>query len=65
MKSELTIQFGGKDNTESELIAKAKEAYKAAGNKASDIKKVELYVQPENSIVYFVINGDYNGEFQI
>ena len=38
MKSELTIQFAGKDNTETELIAIAKEAYKAAGNKASDIK---------------------------
>ena len=65
MKSELTIQFAGKDNTESELIAKAKEAFKAAGNKASDIKKVELYVQPENSVVYFVVNGDFKGEFQI
>lgn len=65
MKSELTIQFAGKDNTESELIAKAKEAFKAAGNKASDIKKVELYVQPENSIVYFVVNDDFKGEFQI
>lgn len=65
MKSELTIQFAGKDNTESELIAKAKEAYKAAGNKASDIKKVELYVQPENDVVYFVVNGDFKGEFQI
>ncbi len=65
MKSELTIQFAGKDNTESELIAKAKEAYKAAGNKASDIKKVDLYVQPENSVVYFVVNDDFKGEFQI
>ena len=65
MKSELTIQFAGRDNKESELIAKAKDAYKAAGNKASDIKKLELYVQPENSIVYFVVNGNYNGEFQI
>ena len=65
MKSELTIQFAGKDNTESELIARAKEAYKAAGNKASDIKKVDLYVQPENSVVYFVVNDDFKGEFQI
>ena len=65
MKSELTIQFAGKENTESELIAKAKEAYKAAGNKASDIKKVDLYVQPENSVVYFVVNDDFKGEFQI
>ena len=65
MKSELTIQFAGKDNTESELIAKAKDAFKEAGNKASDIKKVDLYVQPENSVVYYVINDDFKGEFQI
>ncbi len=65
MKSELIIQYAGKDCAESDLIAQAKEAYKAAGNKASDIKKVELYVQPENSMVYFVVNDDFKGEFQI
>lgn len=65
MKSELTIQFGGKDNKESDLIAMAKEAYKAAGNKVSDIKKLDLYVQPENAVVYFVVNDDFNGDFQI
>ncbi len=65
MKSELTIQYGGKDNKESDLVAMAKDAFKAAGNKVSDIKKLDLYVQPENSIVYFVVNDDFNGEFQI
>ena len=67
MKSELTIQYNNKDCKVSELIAMAKEAFKAAGNKVSDIKKLELYVQPENSIVYYVVNGsdDLKGEFQI
>ncbi len=65
MKSELTIQYGGNDNTETELIAKAKEAYKEAGNKVSDIKKLDLYVQPENSMVYYVVNDEFNGEYQI
>ena len=65
MKSELTIQYQGNDQTESDLIAKAKEAYKAAGNKASDIKKLQLYYQPENNIVYYVVNDDYNGEFSL
>ncbi|MBQ7583497.1 MAG: hypothetical protein IJT24_02700 [Lachnospiraceae bacterium] len=65
MKSELTIQFAGKDSKESDLIARAKDAFKEAGNKASDIKKVELYVQPENDVVYFVVNDDFKGEFQI
>ena len=63
MKSELTIQFGGQDNKESDLIAKAKDAFKAAGNKASDIKKLDVYFQPENSIAYFVVNGESFGKF--
>ena len=64
MKSELTIQFAGKDSTESKLVSDAKADYK--GNKPSDIKKLELYVQPENSIVYYVVNdGAFNGEFQL
>lgn len=66
MKSELTIQFAGKDSTESKLMAAAKADYKAKGNKPADIKKLELYVQPENSIVYYVVNdGAFNGEFQL
>ena len=66
MKSELTIQFAGKDSTESKLGSDAKADYKAKGNKPSDIKKLELYVQPENSIVYYVVNdGAFNGEFQL
>ncbi|MCR5410579.1 MAG: DUF6465 family protein [Lachnospiraceae bacterium] len=65
MKSELTIQYDGQDNKESDLIAKAKDAFKAAGNKASDIKKLDVYFQPENSIAYFVINDDFKGEFQV
>ncbi|MCR5774253.1 MAG: DUF6465 family protein [Lachnospiraceae bacterium] len=65
MKSELTIQYAGNDRTESELVSMAKDAYKAAGNKTSDIKKLDLYVQPENSVVYYVVNDDFKGEFQI
>ena len=65
MKSELTIQYGGKDCSESSLVTAAKNAFKAAGNKVSDVKKIELYVQPENSVAYFVINGDFKGEIGI
>lgn len=65
MKSELTIQFGGKDSKESDLVSAAKADYKAKGNKPADIKKLALYVQPENSIVYYVVNDDFEGEFQL
>ncbi len=65
MKETFVLQFGGKETTKEALKNTARDIFTNAGNKESDMKKVELYVQPENSIVYFVINGDYNGEFQI
>ncbi|MCR5746957.1 MAG: DUF6465 family protein [Lachnospiraceae bacterium] len=65
MKSELTIQFAGKENVESELVAAAKADYEAKCDKPVAVKKLDLYVQPENSIVYYVVNDDFKGDFQI
>ena len=66
MKSNLVIQFGGKDDVnEADLIKTAQEAWKNAGNKVSDIKDLKLYAQPDNSVVYYVINEDFKGNFNI
>ena len=37
----------------------------ASGKKASDMKNVEIYVKPEESRAYFVVNGTENGSFLI
>lgn len=35
------------------------------GKNEADFKDVELYVKPEESSVYYVINGDVTGSFAI
>lgn len=35
------------------------------GKKAADLKSVDLYVKPEENKVYYVMNGDVTGDFDI
>ena len=65
MKEAFVLQFGGKETTKEALKNIAKDIYTNAGNKESDIKKIELYVQPENGKVYYVINDDFKGDFDL
>ncbi len=65
MKSNLVLQYNGQDIDEASMIKSAQEEWKKAGNKAQDIKNLELYVQPENSVAYYVINKDFKGQFNI
>ncbi len=65
MKETFVLQFGGKDTTKDALRDIAKDRFVEAGNKESDIKKLDLYIQPENGKVYFVINEDFKGDFDL
>ena len=64
IKESLYIQFLGKDIEKAELIERAKAVYKETGGKAA-IKSIDLYVKIEESAVYYVINGDISGRFDI
>ena len=63
MKSNLYIQFSGKEIKEEDIVAAAKEAWKEAGNKAKDLKTFDIYVKPEESAAYYVINEDFSGKY--
>lgn len=66
LKSELHLQFGGNSYTQDELVKIAKDVWKYdLKKKVGDFKSVELYVKPEESIVYYVINGEERGHFSI
>ena len=65
MKETFVLQFGGKDTARDGLKEIAKNIFVEAGNKESDIKKLDLYIQPENGKVYFVINEDFKGDFDL
>ena len=65
IKTSVVVQFAGKEVTEKDLIAAVKKAYTKKGNKVGDIKTIEIYVKPEESAVYYVINGTTSGSFGI
>ena len=66
IKETMYIEFSQKSYTQADLIKIAKDVWKFdLKKKVSDFKEVELYVKPEESMVYYVINGTEKGSFFI
>lgn len=60
------LQFSGKSYTNEDLMNIMKDVWTYDLNqKEEDIKSVELYVKPEESMVYYVVNGEISGRFAI
>lgn len=57
---EVILQFGGKEISHKEILSRVREAYKASG--ATDlITSLKVYVKPEESKIYYVINQNITG----
>lgn len=66
MKCEITVQFAGKSYSQDDLMKIAKDVWRFdLKKKAADLVSVELYVKPEESMVYYVFNGTECGSFAI
>ena len=66
VKETIHVQFSGKTYTTEDLVKIAKDVWKYdLKKKVGDFKNVELYVKPEESVVYYVINGEEKGSFNI
>ncbi|MBQ9141092.1 MAG: DNA-binding protein [Lachnospiraceae bacterium] len=66
MKYEVTVQYAGKSYTQDDLMKIAKDVWRFdLKQKAADLVSVELYVKPEENMVYYVFNGTECGSFAI
>ncbi len=65
MKTNIYVEFYGEQISKDELVKEAEKIWVAAGKKASDIKKIDLYVKPEEDKAYYVINDELDGSFHI
>ena len=66
LKSEISVQFGGKSYSQEDLLKIAKDVWKYdLKQKAADLTSVELYVMPEENMVYYVMNKEITGSFYI
>ena len=65
-ESTIVLQFAGKEYTNEDLVKIAKDVWKYdLKQKVGDFKSVKLYVKTEEHKVYYVINEDVTGEFDI
>lgn len=62
MKVTAILEYQGRQIEEKAMIAAVKDVWTKAGNKVGDIKKLELYIKPEENSVYYVINGIDTGQ---
>lgn len=60
VNAKIELQFGDKAINEEQLVSMAKKAY---GKK--DVKNLDIYVKPEESKAYYVVNNDVTGSFDI
>ena len=66
VKNTLYIQYAGKSMSEEDLIKSAKDIWKYdLKRKAGELESIELYVKPEENKVYYVMNEDVKGCFDI
>ena len=66
VEAAVVLQFDGKEYSNEDLVKIAKDVWKYdLKQKVGDFKKVKLFVKPEESKVYFVINDEVKGEFVI
>ena len=62
----VNFQFSGKSYSQEDLLKIAKDVWKYdLKQKAADLTSIELYVKPEENMVYYVMNKETTGSFYI
>lgn len=63
---ELFLQFAGKEYSEKELMGLVTDIWvKQLKHLKSELKDVKLYVKPEESAAYYVINKEITGKIEL
>lgn len=66
VQADVTVQFAGKSYSQADLVKIAKDVWEYdLLQKPADLKSVELYVKPEENLVYYVMNKEITGSFNI
>ena len=66
VKTNLVLQYAGKDASYDELVQNAKNVFQYdMGGDPSSINKLDLFVKPDENKVYFVINDETQGSYDL
>lgn len=64
-EEEIYLQSGGSEWNISDCRERAVAAFVAEGHRASTVKKLTLYLKPEEGKAYYVVNEKENGSFDL
>lgn len=62
MKTNVTVEYAGKQYEEKAIFTKIKDAWLETGKKVKDIRDLNIYIKPEESAAYYVINNKESGK---
>lgn len=65
MKQNVYIEFYGEQVFQEDLIQEAQKIWAESGKKPEELRKISLYVKPEDNRVYYVFNEEEEGSFPI
>lgn len=64
-EKQVYVQYAGKEYSLTAIEENVKKVWEAEGHRASSIKKLDIYIKPEESAAYYVINGKNAGRIDL
>lgn len=64
-KTNFYVQFQDAEYNEQDIIAQVKKIWKDAGNRIADLNTMDIYVKPEEKMVYYTINEELSASFAL
>lgn len=65
MKSQIYLEYQEKKINDKELFDRVKDIWTSSGSKIKDIISLNIYVKPEENMVYYAINETVTGSFNL
>lgn len=63
-KKNVTIQYSGRERSEAHIMSMIKKDALAKGMSDEEIELVDVYIKPEEGLVYYVINRQLEGSIE-
>ena len=61
----VVLQFYGEDANVNDIVGKIKDTFAGEGHRISSIKKLQVYLKPEERAAYYVINDKQAGKVDL
>lgn len=65
MKTQIFIEHNQSKLGNKEICDRVKNLWVEAGNKIKEITSLNIYIKPEDNMIYYVVNDDFTGSIPL